>query len=68
MSDSLDADKEQKLLDFFASYPIFYDQTLKKYKDKTRRDYLLGVISIEFGLTSKCKFLINRSIKKNSTL
>ena len=66
--DSLSADKEQKLVDFFAYHPIFYDQTLKEFKDKTRHDHLLGVISTELGLTSKCKFLINRSINIFSTL
>ena len=68
MSDSLDANKEQKLVDFFDSNLIFYDQTLKEFKDKTCHDYLLGVIGTELGLTSKCKFLSNRSIKKISTL
>ena len=65
VSDSLDADEEQKLVDFFGSHSIFYDQTLKEFKDRTRCDYLLGVISSELGLTSKCTFLLNRSIDIN---
>ena len=29
VSESMDTEKEQKLVDFFASHPIFYDQALK---------------------------------------
>ena len=61
VSASHSADKEQKLVDFFAFHPIFYDQTLKEFKDKTCRDHLLGIIGTQLGLTSKCNFLINRS-------
>ena len=64
----MDADKEKKLMDFFTSHPIFYDKTLKEFTDKTRRDYLLGIIGTELGLTSKCKFLIDRGINIFSTL
>ena len=53
VADSLSTDKEQKLVNFFASNPIFYDQTLKEFKDKGRRDHLLTVIGTELGLTSK---------------
>ena len=42
-------------MDFFASNPMFYDQTLKEFKDKTKRDHLLGVIGNDIGLTCKCK-------------
>ena len=68
MSNSLDADKEQNFVDFFASHPIFYDQTLKEFKDQIRHDYLQGIIGSELGLTSKCTFLLNRSINIFSTL
>ena len=59
VSNSLLAAQEQKLVDFFASNPMFYDQTLREFKDKTKRDHLLGVIGNDIGLTCKCKFLIN---------
>jgi len=58
VADSMSIDKEQKLVDFFASNPIFYDQTLKEFKDKGRRDHLLTVIGTELGLTSKYKILL----------
>jgi len=53
VADSLTAEQEQKLVDFFASNPIFYDQTLKEFMDKGRRDHLLTTIGSELGLTSK---------------
>jgi hypothetical protein len=58
VADSMSIDKEQKLVDFFSSHPIFYDQTLKEFKDKGRRDHLLTVIGTELGLTSKYKILL----------
>lgn len=58
VADSMSVDKEQKLVDFFSSNPIFYDQTLKEFKDKGRRDHLLTVIGTELGLTSKYKILL----------
>ncbi len=63
VADSLSAEKEQKLVDFFASNPIFYDQTLKEFKDKARRDHLLATIGNELGLTSKCKFIITEAVQ-----
>ena len=62
VSDSLDADKEQKLVDFITSNPIFYDQTLKEFKDKTCCDYLLGVIGTELGLTVSVHFLLTEAL------
>ena len=47
-------------MDFFASNPNFYDQTLKEFKDKGRRNHLLTVIGTELGLTSKYQILLHQ--------
>ena len=55
--DSLTVEQEQRLVDFFAANPIFYDQTKKEFKDKGKRDHLLGDIGDKIGITGKCTFL-----------
>ena len=57
----MDTEKEQKLVDFFASNPIFYNQTLREFKDWGHKDCLLANVGAELGLTGRCTFLINRS-------
>ena len=54
VSDSLSPDQEQKPVDFFASNPLFYDQTLHDFKNKSKKDHLLGTIGSEVGLSCKC--------------
>ena len=54
ISDSLSAAQEQKLVHFFASNPLFYDQILNEFKDKSKKDHLLGVIGSKISLTCKC--------------
>ena len=59
VSNCLTAEQEQKLVDFFVAQPICYDQTMKEFKDRGKREHLLGVISAEIGITGKCTFLCN---------
>ena len=45
-------DVEERLVDWFADHPIFYDQRLKEFKERGKRDRLLRIISEEVGLSS----------------
>ena len=54
ISDSLSAAQEQRLVKFYATHPLFYDQTLSEFKDKPKKAHLQNIIGKEIGLTSKC--------------
>ena len=58
VSDSLTADQEQRLVDFYATHPLFYDQTLSDFKNKAKKDSLQHQIGKELGMTGKCSFYI----------
>ena len=68
VSKSMDMEKEQKLVDFFTSNPIFYDQTVREFKDRGWKDHLLADVGDELGLTGRCTFLIKRSSNISATL
>ena len=57
VSDNLTAEQEQQLVDFFAVNPIFYDHTHQKFKDRHKKEHLLGEIGGKIGITSKCTFV-----------
>ena len=65
MSDCLTVEQEQKLVDFFAANPIFYDQTMTEFMDRGKREHLLGVIGAEIGITGKCTFLSKHELFSN---
>ena len=68
VSESMDMEKEEKLVNFFTSDPIFYYQTLKEFKDQGRKDHLLAVMGAKLGMTGKCTFFNNRSSNICATL
>ena len=53
VAESLTA-QEQKLVNFYASHPLFYDQTLPNLKNKAWKDHLQNEIGKELGITGKC--------------
>ena len=54
ISETFTADEEQQLLEFYASHPIFYDQSRDDFKNKSRKDRLLNEIAEVLGTTGKC--------------
>ena len=56
--DFLNADQEQRLVEFYASHPLFYDQILHDFKNKAKRGHLQHQIGKELGLTGMCYFFI----------
>ena len=68
VSESMDMEEEQKLVNFFTSDPIFCDQTLKEFKDRGLKDHLLAIMGAKLGLTGRCTFFINRSSNIFATL
>ena len=54
LSETFTAHEEQQLVEFFASNPIFYDQSRDDFKNKSKKDRLLTEIGTELGTTGKC--------------
>ena len=54
--------------EFFAAHPLFYDQMLKEFKDRSKKDSLLDQKGAELGITGGCTFFSNRSSKIVATL
>ena len=68
VSEIMIKDQEQQLVEFFASNPLFYDQTLKEFKDWSKKDRLLAEVGADLGMTGGCTFAINRSSYMFATL
>ena len=64
----MDMDQEQKLVEFFTSNSLFYDQILRELKERAKKDHLLAEVRADLGLTSRCIFAINRSSNIFATL
>lgn len=45
-------DQEEYFCDWFQDQPIFYDQRLRDFKNRGKRDRLLQELAKELGLTS----------------
>ena len=58
VSDNLTIAQEQDLADFFSDNPLFYDQTLKEFKMKAKRDHMYDTKVKEMGLTGECQFKV----------
>ena len=59
IADELTKTQEQDLVDFFAEHPLFYDQTLKDFKNCPRRDRLLDYKGKELGMSGECQVYSN---------
>ena len=46
--------KEQRLVEFFADNPAFYDKSNEDYPDQPMKDKLLDELAKELDTTSKC--------------
>lgn len=46
-------DVEDILVEFFSAHTIFYDKSLKGYRDKGRKDAALEEVATKVGLTGK---------------
>ena len=68
VSEQMTVDQEQDLVDFFAAHPLFYDQTLKEFKDRPKKDRLLDEKGAELGMTGACTIFSNRTSKNVTTL
>ena len=68
ISEQLTMDQEQQLVEFFAANPLFYDQMLKEFKDRSKKDRLLIEMDANLGMTGGCTFFINRSSNFFATL
>ena len=58
VSDSITVEQEQLMVDFFNDHSEFYDQTLKEFKDRGRKDHLLAKLGVQIGLSGKCTNLL----------
>ena len=65
VSETMDKDLEQKLVEFFASNPLFYDQTLREFKHWGKKDRLLAEVGADLGLTGRCVHLLLTEALKN---
>ena len=68
MSEQMTMAQEQDLVEFFAAHPLFYDQTLKEFKDHPKKDRLLDDKGTELGMTGECTIICNKTNKKVATL
>ena len=68
MHDELTMAQEQDLVEFFAEHPLFYDQTLKDFKNHPKKDRLLDDKGKELGMSGECTFYSNQTSKKVATL
>ena len=68
VSEQFTMDQEQQPIEFFAANPLFYDQTLKEFKDRCKKDRLLTEMGTDLGMTDGCTFFISRSSKMFVTL
>ena len=65
VSDELTMTQEQDLVDFFADRPLFYDQTLKDFKNRPK-NCLLDDKGNELGMSGECQFYSNaKTVKKD---
>ena len=64
----INVSQEQELVEFFAAHPLFYDQMLKEFNDRSKKDRLLAEKGADLGMTGGCTFFINRSSKIVATL
>ena len=53
VSDTLSVVQEQDLVDFFSENPLFYDQTMKEFKKRGKRDHMLDTKGKEMGCNIK---------------
>ena len=53
VSNSHTPEQEQKLVEFYASHSLFYNQTLSDFKNRSKKDHLQNKIGKELGLTGK---------------
>ena len=62
-TEKLSQEVEQTLVDFFADRPIFYDQRLRDFKNRGKRDKLLGEIGAELGMSGNLCFTWFRNMR-----
>ena len=58
VSDNLTVAQKHDLVDFFSNNPLLYDQTLKEFKMRSKRDHMLDTKAKEMGLTGECQFIV----------
>ena len=68
VSEQLTTDQEQELVEFFAAHPLFYDRSLKVFKDRSKKDRLLDQKGTELGMTGGHTVFNKRSSKIVATL
>ena len=56
VSDGLSIDQEKDLVDLFAENPLFYDQTLKDFKNHAKSDHLLDTKGKDLGMSGERQF------------
>ena len=65
VSDELTIAQKQDLLDFFADHPLFYNQTTKDFKNRSKKDPLLDDKGKELGMSGECQVYSNtKTVKK----
>jgi hypothetical protein len=59
VSEQLNMDQEQELVEWFSQSAIFYDQAMKDFKLRNKRNRLLDEKAKSMGLTGECKKAIS---------
>jgi hypothetical protein len=54
VSEQLTVAQEQDLVDWFSAHPLFYDQTMKDFKKRAKRERLLDEKAKLMGLKGRC--------------
>lgn len=60
--DSLTDEQEDALAEWFQSQPLFFDQSVRDFKNKDKRERLLEEKARDFGLQGDCINTLSRDI------